>query len=208
LIDNYDEYKHSALNGMNDPRYSWNDIAANYREVFRQAICANGDTHLRSLPGLTFCEIEAAHYQSLSSFLKENDVPAIVRTFNPFPMNDDTARRISLSSRRDHYYGAFLEGRMVGLSMLRGWDEGYAVPSFGILVDHRFHNKGIGSRLTDFTIAEADDLCCERVRLSVFASNPAAIRVYAAKGFVESHREAVLLAGFPDEKIIMFRELR
>jgi GNAT superfamily N-acetyltransferase len=157
---------------------------------------------------VVFQEIGPMHYQALASFLRDNNLPSVLRTFNPFPMTDETAIRIALGSHEDHYYGAFLNGDVVGLSMLRGWDEGYSVPSFGIVIERRLHNRGIGAQLTEFTIGEARRLGCDRVRLSVFASNLAAIRVYAAKGFVESHREAVLLAGVPDEKIIMFRALR
>jgi glycosyltransferase involved in cell wall biosynthesis len=37
LFDHYDDYKHSALNAVGDPRYTWDDIAAQYVEVFRRA---------------------------------------------------------------------------------------------------------------------------------------------------------------------------
>lgn len=154
-----------------------------------------------------FREIEPADYAALSSFLESNNVAAVVRTFNPFPMTDETARRIALAPHKDHFYGAFLDGRIVALSMLRGWDEGYTVPSFGIIVDHRFHNRGIGAALTSFTVEEARRLGCERVRLSVYASNPAAVHIYASRGFVEHEREPILLMGVPDEKIVMLKEL-
>jgi RimJ/RimL family protein N-acetyltransferase len=157
---------------------------------------------------IVFQEIGPRHYRGLASFLKDNNLPSVLRTFNPFPMTDETAIRIAMGPHEDHFYGAFLNGDVVGLSMLRGWDEGYSVPSFGIVIDCRLHNQGIGAQLTEFTIGEARRLGCDRVRLTVYAGNPAAIRVYAAKGFVESHREAVLLEGVPDEKITMFRELR
>jgi GNAT superfamily N-acetyltransferase len=157
--------------------------------------------------GLVFREIEPGHYEALSSFLGRNDVPAVVRTFSPFPMTDETARRIALEPRRDRYYGAFDGGRVVALSMLRGWDEGYEVPSFGIVVDHEWHGRGVGTRMTEFTVGEARRLGCRRVRLTVYASNAAAVRIYAAQGFVERGREPVLLAGAPDERIVMLKEL-
>ena len=156
---------------------------------------------------VVFRKIKPEHYEMLSSFLEENNLPVVVRTFNPFPMTEETARKIALAPRRDHYYGAFLAARIVGLSMLRGWNEGYSVPSFGIIVDHSFHNRGIGARMTEFTVEEARKLGCARVRLTVYASNHAAVRIYAAKGFVECGREPVLLMGAPDERIVMLKEL-
>lgn len=153
-----------------------------------------------------FREIESGDCERLSSFLIANDVDTVVRTFNPFPMNGETARRIALAPRRDRYYGAFIDAALVALSMLRGWDEGYAIPSFGIIVDHRFHNRGIGAAMTEFTVEEARRMGCARVRLSVYASNPAAVHVYTARGFVEHERVPVVLSGVPDEKIIMVKE--
>lgn len=156
---------------------------------------------------LSLREIGPEDFETLARFLEENDVPAVVRTFNPFPMTSETAERIARRPRRDRYYGAFTGGRMVGLSMLRGWDEGYSVPSFGVMVDHRFHGRGAGSRMLDYAIAEAARLGSERIRLSVFASNERAVRLYLSRGFVEDGRERVLLAGEPDERIVMFKEV-
>jgi glycosyltransferase involved in cell wall biosynthesis len=38
LFDNYDDYKRTALNAIRDPRYTWEDIAAQYVRVFQSAI--------------------------------------------------------------------------------------------------------------------------------------------------------------------------
>lgn len=157
---------------------------------------------------IRFQEIEPQHVEALARFLEENNVPAVVRTFNPFPMTAQTARGIVSEDRQDRFYGVFLrDERIVGLSMLRGWDEGYTVPSFGIIVDHRFHGVGIGARLLDYTIDQAVQLGCPRIRLSVFASNPVALRLYLSRGFVEDSRQTVLVGDEPEERIIMFKEL-
>jgi ribosomal protein S18 acetylase RimI-like enzyme len=146
--------------------------------------------------------------EALARFLEENNVPAVVRTFSPFPMTAETAREIVAPERRDHFYGAFLnDERIVGLSMLRGWDQGYTVPSFGIIVDHRFHGIGIGTRMLDYTIHQAIQLGSRRIRLSVFASNQVALRLYLSRGFFEDSRQSTLLLGEPDESIVMFKEL-
>lgn len=156
---------------------------------------------------VSFREIGPEDFEDLARFMEENNVPAVVTTFNPFPMDSETAKKIACLPRRDHYYGAFLGGRLIGLSMLRGWDEGYSVPSFGIMVDHRFHGMGMGARLLDYTIDEAARLGCGRVRLSVFASNRLALKLYLSRGFVEDSREPVLVSGEPDERVIMFKEM-
>lgn len=156
---------------------------------------------------ISFREIGPSDYPMLSLFLQENDVPAVIRTFNPFPMSDETARKIALQPRRDHYYGAYQGERLVGLSMLRGWDEGYLVPSFGIMVDYRLHGLGIGGKLLDYTLEQARLLGSARIRLTVFASNRTAVLLYTSRGFVEDSRAAIEVLGEPDIKIVMFKEL-
>lgn len=153
-----------------------------------------------------FRQIAPADYELLSRFLVDNDVPGVVRTFNPFPMTAETARSIALLPHKDRYYGAFMEGRLVGLAMLRGWDEEYEIPSFGIMIDHRFHDRGLGGKLLDYTVAQAWEIGAPRVRLSVYGSNARGVHLYRARGFVEVSREPVVLAGELDEKLIMFKD--
>jgi glycosyltransferase involved in cell wall biosynthesis/ribosomal protein S18 acetylase RimI-like enzyme len=143
----------------------------------------------------------------LARFLERNDVPEITGHFHPFPMSSDSAEEIVLRAGDDRYFGAFAEGRLVGLSMLRGWNEGFDVPSFGIVVDHASHGQGIGSLLTDFTLDRAPWLGTEQVRLSVYASNERAHRMYVARGFEEIEREPVSRDGSADERIVMVKEL-
>jgi GNAT superfamily N-acetyltransferase len=163
---------------------------------------ADGDA-----PAVTFREIGPADEAELARFLEENDRPEIVRTFNPFPMTAETARRIAAAPRRDRYYGAFDGDRLVALSMLRGWDEGWAVPSFGIVVDHRAHGRGLGGRLTAWTVDAARTLGAPSVRLTVFASNGPGIHVYQRVGFTERSRSPATVAGVPDERIVMTLDL-
>ena len=122
-------------------------------------------------------------------------------------MTEATAEEIALRPGADRYYGAFIEGRLVALSMLRGWNEGFDVPSFGIVVDAAWHGRGIGSMLTDFTLERVPWLGSERVRLTVYKSNDRAYRMYADRGFSEVERAPIERAGERDERIVMVKEL-
>jgi ribosomal-protein-alanine N-acetyltransferase len=155
----------------------------------------------------TIRQVGDADYEALAMFLEENNRAETTRHFHPFPLTSQTAYRIARTSHLDRYYVAVWEGRIVGLCMLRGWDEGYSVPSLGILVDRHYHGQGIGTRMLEFTMREARKLGCRCIRLSVYASNCAALSLYASMGFFEGTREPVLVAGDSDEKIIMFRDL-
>jgi ribosomal protein S18 acetylase RimI-like enzyme len=83
----------------------------------------------------------------------------------------------------------------------------YSTPSFGLLVDRRFQRRGIGTRMTEFTISDAVALRCPQVRLSVYASNNVALHIYESLGFEEQAREPVLVMDQPDERIVMLKDL-
>jgi GNAT superfamily N-acetyltransferase len=158
-------------------------------------------------PELVLREISAADEACLTRFFADNNLPAVVRQFNPFPLSAETARIITCTPHRDRFYGGFLGDKMVAFSMLRGWDEGFSVPSCGILVDRGFQGEGLGARVTAFTIDEARRLACRRVRLTVYASNVSALQLYLSLGFVEHAREPVTVGSDADQKIVMFKEL-
>jgi len=122
-------------------------------------------------------------------------------------MTRETAERLCLASSKDHYYVAFLDGMMVGLVMLRGWDEGYEVPSFGVFIDYRYHGRGLGRLLTDYAIVEAKRVGCAQVRLTVYESNVRGWRLYNSLGFQEQSRDPVDRHGHPDKRIVMIKPL-
>ena len=153
------------------------DVVAEELAMLADGQPSDGELELRTL--------EPGDAEPLSRFFVRNNVAEVLQHFHPFRLTSDRAQRIAAHTGRDRYYGAFAGGEVVGMSMLRGWDEGYEVPSFGVAVDHRHHGRGIGSQLTDYAIDQARELGCAQVRLSVYASNRVAYRMYEERGFVE-----------------------
>ena len=92
---------------------------------------------------------------ALASLFERNDTPETRGRFDPFPLTRETARDLCAHGGRDGYFVAVQDSRIVGLSMLRGLDEGWEVPSFGIVVDRECHGRGVGRCLTDYTIERA-----------------------------------------------------
>jgi ribosomal protein S18 acetylase RimI-like enzyme len=156
--------------------------------------------------GIALRELDARDADALARFLVRNDVPAVTSTFTPFPMTAATAGTLLTGRREDRFYGAFRpEGELVAFSMLRGWDEGFAVPSFGIVVDAGLHGQGLGSRLTRWTIERARELGSAQVRLSVYTDNPVAHGIYRRLGFEEVERGPG--PGDGRERVVMILEL-
>lgn len=141
------------------------------------------------------------------SLFERNDVAQVTELFDPFPLDAAQARWIALEPHDDCFYLAVRGGRPVGFSMLRGFDEGYAIPSFGVFVDRYSHGEGVGRALTVWTVEQARLRGCSAVRLTVYAANVPARGLYESLGFVERERQRVQRAGRPDEKIVMSLEL-
>jgi ribosomal protein S18 acetylase RimI-like enzyme len=177
-----------GLMGLHDGSTVVDALIEEAQPIFRwEATLADPDP----AAAVRFRRLAADDREAFRAFLEANDVPAVTATFDPFPMRAAEADRILDEMREDRYYGAFTAtGELVGFSMLRGWDEGYEVPSFGIAVDHRRHGNGLGGRLTRWTIRRAQELGAPAVRLSVYSDNPNARALYSGLGFVETERSS------------------
>jgi [ribosomal protein S18]-alanine N-acetyltransferase len=162
---------------------------------------------LAALSEIVIEPVEAGHAQALAELFERNRVSAVSDSFDPFPLTADEARRIALEPRLDAYFVASMKAELIAMSMLRGFDEGFAVPSFGIFVDRRHQGRGVGRRLTAWTVGEARRRGCATIRLSVYASNPAALHLYGSLGFEEQGRAVVARATGQDEKILMTQSL-
>src|SRR5215213_6501534 len=179
--------------------------------VFRKYHLGSTNNMERLMDGasnLIFREIQSSDRALLETFFVQNDVPQVTETFTAFPLNAEITHFITEQPHKDKYYLLLLDGQPVGFSMLRGFDEGYSVPSFGIFIDHRFQGRGFGKKLLQVTVEEARQMGCEKVRLSVFGRNAAGLRIYKAFGFREIERSLMISNGITDEKIIMIKEIR
>jgi ribosomal protein S18 acetylase RimI-like enzyme len=149
--------------------------------------------------------IEPEDFEQLAVFFENNNVESITLFFTPFALTRETAYEIVSEDHRDRYYLGIVEGKAIGFSMLRGWDEGYAIPSFGMFIDQHQHGHGYGKQLLDLTIEAARQLGCQKVRLSVRKANHPAYRIYKSRGFKEIDRSKI--DGIEGEKIIMIKDL-
>jgi ribosomal protein S18 acetylase RimI-like enzyme len=144
---------------------------------------------------------------ALARFFAANDDAERRRRFHPFPFTAETAGALCAHDGRDGYWVARHDGEIVGLSMLRGLDEGWPVPSFGVIVARAHRAAGLGRRLTEHALAEARRMGCESVRLSVYASNEPAIGLYGRLGFVEVERSEALVDGEREWRVVMVRRV-
>jgi GNAT superfamily N-acetyltransferase len=126
--------------------------------------------------------------------------PEVSRFFHPHPFTTGYAHSLcaDLARRRDRYYLTFFRDRPVAYSMLRGWDEGYAVPSFGGGTHPQLRGAGLGHFLLAHAAAEAWAAGACRLRLTVYKENVRAVRLYAKFGFTFTDKNEKELIGLLD----------
>jgi ribosomal protein S18 acetylase RimI-like enzyme len=67
--------------------------------------------------------------------------------------------------------------------MLRGWDEGYEIPSFGIVADFRQKGRGHGSRIWRLAMGYAADLGAKKMRITTHLHNAIILGMAEKLGF-------------------------
>jgi ribosomal protein S18 acetylase RimI-like enzyme len=143
--------------------------------------------------------IAASDAAGLGAFFEALAADAEAATFfHPHPLTAEQAQTLcrAASETRDGYYIAEYAGRIVGYSMLRGWDEGYEVPSWGGAVHPALRDAGIGKQLLVHAVAESQSRGAKRMRLTVYKSNTRGVHVYGKIGFEFSEKDERSLVGF------------
>ena len=156
-----------------------------------------------TLPDIMIRWIHQEDSEALAHFFHRNNLEEVTQYFHPFPLDDESARVICCAGGLDRFLGAFDGEKLVGLTMLRGWDKGFAIPSLGVLVDVAYRRLGLGRRLVQEAISEGKRSNAPGIILSVYASNSVAVRLFSSLGFRESDRSPSYVKGRLDCKIRM-----
>ena len=123
-----------------------------------------------------------------------------VRFFHPHPFTQEFAAELceGVATRKDRYYVACFQGTVIAYMMLRGWDEGYSVPSFGVCTHPALRDVGLGQALLVHALAECQAAGASKLRLTVFKNNERAVHVYTKFGFIFQEKNEHELIGILD----------
>lgn len=69
--------------------------------------------------------------------------PDYLRFFHVFGTDEADIARILRGIERDVYAGLFWEGSLICVFMLRGWDEAYEIPAFGLVVSRAHRGREV-----------------------------------------------------------------
>ncbi|MDB6175213.1 MAG: GCN5-related N-acetyltransferase [Chthoniobacteraceae bacterium] len=85
----------------------------------------------------------------------------------------------------DRWWGFLKEGELVGFFMLRGLDEGYKQPAFGVFVAESASKAGLATRALAHALAWCESEGIGSVMLKVDPANHRARQIYLREGFKE-----------------------
>jgi ribosomal protein S18 acetylase RimI-like enzyme len=153
------------------------------------------------ISGIVIRKISVEDAEALGDFFAAVAVDTeTVRFFHPHPFTLEFARELCIRSAtcRDRYYVACFQDRMIGYMMLRGWDEGYTVPSFGVCNHPALRDVGLGQALLVHAVRESRAAGATQLRLTVFKNNERAVHVYRKFGFLFHDKNDQELVGLLD----------
>lgn len=132
----------------------------------------------------------------LKAFLEALERSGDQLRFQPHPFTDEAVERLAAHRGKDFYCVMVDAGRVLAYGMLRGWDEGYEVPSLGIAVHPDARKEGLGRAMMQFLHETARNRGARRVRLRVIEDNAAAIALYEQVGYRFEGKEERYLVGY------------
>lgn len=120
---------------------------------------------------------------ALAAMLAAQD-PTYMQYFIPFQFDEATLTPILTNAKSDLYIGLWWGSTLIGFFMLRGWDQGYDVPAYGVTIDQRFRNRGLGRLTLELSRSICKLRAAQRLMLKVHPQNAAAKQLYESFGFV------------------------
>lgn len=139
------------------------------------------------MQSIIISSLEASDSRSLSALLTESPAD-YVKHFHPFAFDAEAIYEQVRKARADSYFALKVvedggSSRLAGFYMLRGLDEGFRSPMYGVFIDRAYGGRG----LARLTLAHAEAVCRLRgighLLLKVYPQNTRARDLYLASGF-------------------------
>jgi ribosomal protein S18 acetylase RimI-like enzyme len=127
--------------------------------------------------------LKPEHRKTLAAFFSRIARDTTSRHFHPHTFTEEDADRICSYCGKDLYVGLHFNANFLGYGMLRGWDEGFSVPSLGIYIAPEMRGTGAAKLMMQHLHLAAKLSKATQVRLKVYRDNAAALRLYRSFGY-------------------------
>lgn len=127
-------------------------------------------------------EHDAGRLAKLFSAFEEAGYSA---TFHPHPFDAETAAAICRKNSKEYYCAGVeaVSDRALSYGCLRGYDEGFAIPSLGLAVHPSASGKGFAAAMLSHLHDIARTTGAPAIRLKVYPSNTVAVALYRKFGY-------------------------
>lgn len=132
---------------------------------------------------LSIRQLEVSNAPTLSGLLCRQR-QSYINFFHPFDFDEETITGILRERRQDVYEGVFWDGNLIGFFMLRGWDAGFTVPAYGVLIDEKFRGYGLAQISLRMAKIISAAKGAERIMLKVERANLRAKAVFEKAQFM------------------------
>jgi ribosomal protein S18 acetylase RimI-like enzyme len=112
------------------------------------------------------------------------------------PHEFDMASLLKELETGDYFCLLYWRYSPIGYGMLRGWSQGYEIPSLGIAISHVHQHKGLGNYMMAHLELTARMNNAEKLRLVVAKENENAIKLYTKRGYIFNEHGEFELEGF------------
>lgn len=126
-------------------------------------------------------QLTAANAEEVSALLA-NERDFYGRHFSAFSSESGIALCLG-KAELDRYWGIWIDNRITGFFMLRGFDEGYQRPSFGVYISETFSNRGLAQIALGFVLSWCRVNNIMAIMLKVHPENFSARHIYEKAGF-------------------------
>lgn len=127
-------------------------------------------------------ELQPEQASTLSALIL-NSSKNHTKYFTPFSFEKDSIKKILGAAINDKYFGIFINGNIVGFYLLRGFDEGYEIPSYGVWISDKFSGLGLSKLTLQHAISFCKINSIKKIMLKVHPKNIIAKNIYETFGF-------------------------
>jgi ribosomal protein S18 acetylase RimI-like enzyme len=143
-----------------------------------------------------FCKLNDKYLFLFLDFLKDLTDNQEENIFHPHAFDINTIKKIISSNSLDEYWIMCQDEQIVSYGILRGWDEGFTIPSIGIAVSPNYRKFGFGKKMMLFLHSRAKERGVSKIRLTVYKDNIKAINLYNKLGYVLESQSDSTFVGY------------
>lgn len=132
---------------------------------------------------VSICNIDSSYAKELSDLIL-NISEEYSKYFTPFSFDEKTINSKIKNSVKDQYFGIFTNSQLSGFYMIRGLDDGYTIPSYGVWISPNFSGLGLAKKTIIHALEWCEQNNIKKLMVKAHPDNLIAKKIYESFGFI------------------------